>query len=173
MAKSKADWERIEQEYRAGQLSIREIAARNGISEGAIRKRAKRDGWKRDLTAKVSKAARDASVRAEVRNAYADSDGLDDDEVVERFAQRGAEVEQMQRGQVGRLMAVGDALLQELQATELCVTKRTGAFRDLAQAAGRLIPLQRAMYRLDEPEAQRPMEGVPTSKLEALLDRLD
>ena len=38
------DWERIEQLYRAGLLSVREIAATCGPSHVAIHKRAKRDG---------------------------------------------------------------------------------------------------------------------------------
>lgn len=42
------DWEAIETAYRAGMMSLREIAAQHGISEGAIRKRAKRDDWSRD-----------------------------------------------------------------------------------------------------------------------------
>lgn len=46
-SKTHADWEAIERDYRAGVLSLREIAIPNGITEGAIRKRAKRDGWER------------------------------------------------------------------------------------------------------------------------------
>ena len=34
------DWEAIEREFRAGQLSLREIGRRFGLTEGAIRKRA-------------------------------------------------------------------------------------------------------------------------------------
>lgn len=45
------DWERIEADYRAGLLSVREIAAANGVSHVAIGKRVKRDGWERDLNA--------------------------------------------------------------------------------------------------------------------------
>lgn len=39
----KVDWEKVEAEFRAGDLSIREIAKRHGISDTAIRKKAK--GW--------------------------------------------------------------------------------------------------------------------------------
>lgn len=41
------DWARIECEYRAGVKSQREIARECRLTEGAIRKRAKRDGWTR------------------------------------------------------------------------------------------------------------------------------
>ena len=43
------DWERIEFQFRAGVMSLREIASAHGITEGAIRKRAKRDEWSRDV----------------------------------------------------------------------------------------------------------------------------
>ena len=58
---SKPDWEAIESAYRAGVQSVREIAAQHGITHGAINKRAKRDGWERDLKAKI-KAKADALV---------------------------------------------------------------------------------------------------------------
>lgn len=51
MAKSRStiDWPRIEIEYLAGEDSIREIADRHEISDAAIRKRAKKDGWVRTV----------------------------------------------------------------------------------------------------------------------------
>lgn len=66
--KPKPDWERIEAQYRAGVMSLREIASPYEITETAIRKRAKKEGWERDLGAKI-KAKADALVRKEqVRN---------------------------------------------------------------------------------------------------------
>lgn len=51
--KNAPDWERIELDYRAGIKTLRQIADENGITHGAINKRAKRDGWERDLSAKI------------------------------------------------------------------------------------------------------------------------
>ena len=48
--RKKIDWEGINREYRAGQVSISLIADAYGCSEGTIRKKAKKEGWKRDLT---------------------------------------------------------------------------------------------------------------------------
>jgi hypothetical protein len=45
----KPDWDAIRRDFEAGELSIREIARREGISDTAIRKRAKADGWKSGL----------------------------------------------------------------------------------------------------------------------------
>lgn len=63
--KKAPDWERIECEYRAGVLSIRQIALEFGVSDGAIRKRAKTQEWTRDLNGKI-KAKAEAIVRTEV-----------------------------------------------------------------------------------------------------------
>lgn len=48
--KKPVDWVEIERDYRSGTMSIRELAAWYGISDTAIRKRAKRDGWTRAET---------------------------------------------------------------------------------------------------------------------------
>lgn len=45
--KADIDWAAIEKDYRAGTQSIREIAAWYQISDTAIRKRAKAEGWER------------------------------------------------------------------------------------------------------------------------------
>ena len=47
--KSTSDWDRIQIEYLSGEDSIREIADRHEISDTAIRKRAKADGWARPV----------------------------------------------------------------------------------------------------------------------------
>ncbi|WP_157975389.1 hypothetical protein [Photorhabdus sp. CRCIA-P01] len=48
MAKN-TDWEGIERDYRSGLISIREIAKKYGISDAAIRKRAKTEEWVRTI----------------------------------------------------------------------------------------------------------------------------
>jgi hypothetical protein len=57
------DWEAIEREYRAGQLTVVEIGRQHGLSHTAINKRAKRDGWTRNLADRVRKKV---SARLEV-----------------------------------------------------------------------------------------------------------
>lgn len=41
------DWDGIERDYRAGVMSIREIAKWHGLTDTAIRKKAKAEGWER------------------------------------------------------------------------------------------------------------------------------
>jgi hypothetical protein len=49
---SPKDWATIEAQYRYGRLSVRQIAAKAGLSEAAVRKRARTRGWTRDAAAK-------------------------------------------------------------------------------------------------------------------------
>src|SRR5688572_25001850 len=57
-------WPVIEADYRAGVKSVRQIAGEHGISEGAIRKRAKAQEWSRDLSGQIQAKA-EALVRME------------------------------------------------------------------------------------------------------------
>ncbi len=56
IVKREIDWVQIQSHYRAGLLSVREIAALQGISHTAIQNRAKTEKWERDLNAKVKSA---------------------------------------------------------------------------------------------------------------------
>ena len=50
MSRAEVDWIAIEGLYRAGQKSLRAIAAECGVTEGAIRARAKKLGWVQDAS---------------------------------------------------------------------------------------------------------------------------
>lgn len=56
-ARPSTDWERVEAQYRAGLLTLREIATEHGISHGRIAQKAKELGWVRDLSAKIKAKA--------------------------------------------------------------------------------------------------------------------
>lgn len=110
------DWERIEAAYRSGLLSLREIAAPFKVTEGAIRKRAKKEGWERDLGAKI-KAKADALVRKEaVRSEVRSADAATERETIEANAQAIARVRLEHRGDIRRGRALVLALLTELEA---------------------------------------------------------
>jgi hypothetical protein len=112
--KAAPDWERIEADYRAGVLSIREIAASQGITEGAIRKRAKRDDWSRDLKAKIQARADDLVRKQEVRNAVRAN--VDERTVVEAGAAAIAEIKLSHRTDIARFRRLVLAMLEELEA---------------------------------------------------------
>jgi hypothetical protein len=56
-ARSQTDWERVEVDYRAGILTLREIGKKVGVSHQAITQKAKREGWDRDLHARIKARA--------------------------------------------------------------------------------------------------------------------
>jgi hypothetical protein len=112
------DWTLLEGDYRAGIKSLRAMAAEHGISEGAIRKRAKRDGWERDLGEKIRQLAgamvlMDAVRKDEVRT----PSGVLERDTIESNAQLQAYVMREHRSLLRRCRALADLLLGELEAT--------------------------------------------------------
>lgn len=113
---SKPDWEAIESAYRAGLMSLREIASQHGISEGAIRKRAKRDEWSRDLQAKVKERSDDLVRKAEVRKQARTETALTERVLIEATAEVIANVRMEHRGDIRRAREITNTLFNELGA---------------------------------------------------------
>lgn len=110
------DWEAIESAYRAGLLSIREIASQHGITHGAINKRAKRDGWERDLKAKI-KAKADALVsKREVSTQVSIETATNERILIEANAEVIATVRMEHRGDIRRARNIANYLFDELEA---------------------------------------------------------
>jgi hypothetical protein len=155
------DWERVEEEYRAGLLSLREIAGRHSITEGAIRKRAKRDDWTRDLAAKVQARADDLVRRAEVRKNVRVGVSVTERVLIEANAQVIAEVRSTHRGDITRARVLAMAMLAELEMQtggqeelermaellaspdEKGVDKMTDLFRKVISTPGRIDSLKK------------------------------
>ena len=109
------DWEAIESAYRAGLMSIREIASQHGITHGAINKRAKRDGWERDLKAKI-KAKADALVsKREVSRQVSTQAATSERILIEANAEVIATVRMEHRGDIRRARRLANMLFDELE----------------------------------------------------------
>ncbi|MDQ7996071.1 MAG: hypothetical protein AAGC76_09480 [Luteibacter sp.] len=112
--KKPTDWERIESDYRAGLLSVREIAAAQGVSHVAIGKRAKRDGWDRDLNARI-KAKADALVTSRTVTSEVTAErAVTDRAIVEANAEVIANVRLGHRKDINAARTLAMALLDEL-----------------------------------------------------------
>lgn len=109
------DWELIERDYRAGLLSVREIAASQGITHGAINKRAKRDGWERDLKAKIQAKADALVSKREVSKLVSADRAATEKGIVDANAQRIADVRMDHRTDIRRSRDLAMSLLQELE----------------------------------------------------------
>lgn len=115
MAK-RPDWEAIESAYRAGVMSLREIASQHDISEGAIRKRAKRDDWSRDLNAKIKAKSDDMVRKQEVRRQVRTETTLSERVLIEATAEVITNVRMEHRGDIRRARELANVLFDELSA---------------------------------------------------------
>ncbi|CAI8817174.1 hypothetical protein PUP68_11985 [Pseudomonas chlororaphis] len=116
MTTKQPDWEAIERAYRAGALSIRTIAERNGISDTAIRKKAKASGWNRDLSEQVRKEVRNKLVRGEVRDEQC-ANPEHDAEIIEEAAEEGATVVRSHRRDIRKATNLANLLMDDLLMT--------------------------------------------------------
>ncbi len=166
------DWEAIQRAYRAGQLSVREIARQYAISEGAVRKRAKADHWQRALADKVREAVQEELVRGSAQH-------LRDDQIVQEHALVGADVVRQHRHAIGRGRDLTLRLLDELDAATTNVgvlqsmieeatigdktpqrrnammravelPSRAGVIKDLSAAAKNWVALERQAFNLGD-----------------------
>lgn len=111
----KVDWEAIERDFRAGILSVREIAAAHGVSHTAVNKRAKADAWERDLKAKImAKAEAEVSKRA-VSTEVSTAQRATEREIVEANADVIVRVRMEHRTDIARSRRLTNALLLELE----------------------------------------------------------
>lgn len=189
------DWEAIEREYRAGQLSVREIARRLGVTEAAIRSRAKREDWPRDLSQQVRERVRSELVRSDVRSDVRSESAR---EAVRTAAARGVEVVRQHRTRAANAQRVVAGLLAELDATAAClpeieaeidststglakinakqaisVGNRAKAAQALAQAMSTLTNIERVAFSLDaDPERDSRQGIVAVAVAGASLDAL-
>lgn len=75
MPRGQIDWEAVERDYRAGCLSVREIARKHGCDDKAVRRRAVELQWIRDLADKVRQRAA-AKVRTSAQKSAPAQEGM-------------------------------------------------------------------------------------------------
>ncbi len=181
--KKAVDWEAIEREYRAGQLSEAAIARQFGVSRAAIQKRAKKNNWSRDLTEKVRQevAARLVAEGLQPQREAA---------TVEQAATRGVQLVLGHRSGLARLRTIAEKLANQLDADTddikeieeaieeetagdksgerrarmlkaVSLGSRAGIAQQLSQVLKNLIPLERQAFNLDDKSGSDP--DVPVS----------
>lgn len=122
------DWERVESDYRAGLLSVREIAAAHGISHTYINRKVKEKGWTRDLSQRIQDKAESLVSESIVSSVVSSAARLETDEaIVDANAKLVASVKITQRKDISKFRAIALQLLEELQAQ----TNDNGLFEDL------------------------------------------
>lgn len=195
------DWERIELDYRAGVKTLRQIAEEHGITHVAINKRAKRDGWPRDLSAKIAAKAEELVTRRAVTTSVTKAAAERD--VVAANAQLQADAvlsqrEDVRRGRtlvmslfeelehetahrdlyqrLGELMQSPDDAgvdkLNELYRKVISLPQRIDGVRKLSESLRIQIELERKVLNIDERAPVKPETELADEELEAKLSRL-
>lgn len=109
------DWERIELDYRAGVKTLRQIAAEHGVTHAYIAKRAKANGWERDLAEKIRQKAEQLVTKAAVTKTVTTKTRADEREVIEANGHAMADVLLSHRRDIQRSKSIVMRLLEELE----------------------------------------------------------
>ncbi len=122
---AESDWNGIERDYRAGSLSIREIARRNGIADSTLRSRANSGRWQRGDAEPADSAPDSTTILAKHRSDI-------------------ARLQRLHNELIGKVRALveGVGTLREL-ADAAAALERLGRITD------RLITLERQVFHLD------------------------
>lgn len=116
MGRSQVDWDLIEKDYRAGVKTLRQMAGEHGISHVAINKRAKVDGWTRDLAAKIHQKAQELVTKQQVTSSVTKESRVTDREIVEANATAIAAADLTNRKDVILGINISRGHLEELAA---------------------------------------------------------
>ncbi|OOR87082.1 hypothetical protein LP109_05445 [Moraxella bovis] len=130
MTKRQIDWEKIELDYRAGIKTLRQIASEHDVAHSAIAKRAKRDDWSRDLSAKIEKKAEELVNKSLVNTEVNKERLATEKQVIDANAQAILEVRLSHRKDINKAKNLMNALLDELgsQTIERELYERLGEF---------------------------------------------
>lgn len=116
MSKGITNWAQVEADYRVGIRSLRDIAEDAGITEGAIRKRAKRDKWQRDLKSRISARAEEKVRTQSVRIPGTQLTPKTEGQIVEANADAQYAVRISHRAGLQRLKELKDRLLEQVES---------------------------------------------------------
>lgn len=158
----KIDWDGVEREYRAGIRTLRSIGEEFGLTHGAINKRATRDGWERDLSAKIraqaeSLVSRDA-VSSEVSKKNLLDTRLAEKTIVQANAEMQAGIIRAHRTDIGRARSVTQRHFEELESADGLELKEKAQIGKLLNESLKLqIGLERQAFGLaDNAESDQP-----------------
>lgn len=141
------DWESIEKEYRAGIRSLRDIGSEFCITETAIRKKAVREDWIRDLSAKIKIKAQEVVRKAEVRNKVRKES---EREIIDSVAQQQADVLLEERADIKRLSKLCKSFEEELNTYTEDLEKKARVTKSLTDTRKTIIELRRRNYGIND-----------------------
>lgn len=169
MSGKTTDWEAIERAYRAGLLSVRAIGESHDVNHATIIKRAKKEGWARDLTDKVRTATKQ-KVTSAVTTKGNHSELVTDAEIIEEASEQAASVVLAHRSDLAMWRGIANKLCAALAEMDVTDDNHNDFARSLnagVDAQLKLIKGERQAYNLDTEEGDKTVSG-----LSALMDEL-
>ena len=145
------DWEGVERDYRAGIATLRAIGERYGCTHALVQKRAARDGWERDLSAKIAAEAAALVAKQEVAKEVAKSTKVATErEIVQVNANAVAIVALAHRRDIKGLRDLAARYKDELEGYEEDLQKRASILKTLTDVQTRLVQTEREAYGMDK-----------------------
>lgn len=169
--KKKTDWEAVERDYRATNLTLRELADKHGCKLTAVNNQAKRKGWKRDLAGAV-KQATNAAIIEHVTSQNVERCGRDVETVVLAMAEVNKQVLLSHRDRLTELADVIDFAKGVVRSNGANITDMKETFtlvqavNGLATATKTLIEKERENYKLNDAPAETPRIGGTASRID-------
>lgn len=149
--KKKIDWEKVEEDYRIGRDSLRVIAARYNLTEGAIRKRANTHNWQRDLRNKINQRATAIMQREAAKQLPHERD------IVEANAQLVSEVGLNHKLLATKAREKGAELLAQLDAhSDDDLLTKSRIYQNLVGSLEKAINIERVAFGMNQIEEIAP-----------------
>ncbi|ULJ66670.1 hypothetical protein [Wielerella bovis] len=161
MKKRKIDWEKIEADYRAGILSLRDIAAPHGITESAVRKKAKEKNWQRDLNNKIQDHAANIMQRELAKD---ERNKTTEREIIDANAQAIAQVGLNHRRLAAKAREQLADLFEEMQTSEESLANKSRIMQSLSGSLKTVVEIERSAWGMDKnTDTQQESVGIQVS----------
>lgn len=134
MAKREIDWEAVELDYRAGIKTLRVMAEEHGVSHVSIQKRATKNGWARDLQAKIKQKTEALVTKMAVTKEVTSERVVTENAIVTANAEMRATVLFRHRKDFERLQSMCESMSDELEIQAVCKQEVTRLAEIVAMA---------------------------------------
>ena len=112
--RKQVDWESVERDYSAGLLSLRELSAKHGVSHVAIKKKADKEDWYKNINDKIKDVV-EKKVNSLLVNSEVNSKRASEKEIIEANAQAIVNVKLGHRTSIRKLNGLVESLLDEIE----------------------------------------------------------
>lgn len=164
--RARVDWDALKPHYCAGVRPLRDIAEEFGCSDAAIVKHAKKEGWTRNLAAKIQDQADRKVAAALVAQERADSPAAKLTEAirVEVESEVQARIRTSHQKTLTKLREQAERMLTELTTDGDDLKTSINNLKALTETVSKIVPLELQAYGVDKWQES----DDPTSKVDPI-----